>query len=203
MDVIRAIVNVEGCPPMRYGTYASPHYPNDTCVDTIDVISMNGYPGWYPPHNGQSPIPELYWHNLTQWAATTYPNKPITMSETGGGAVYEWDNKTAPLTRWSQQWQAFLVMNDAAFGKASDLVSGLSLWQFCDTKADDSDTKSCGSCVYNQSTSPGYPTNMTLPWNCAYIDVTCQRPGGENHKGIVDAWRRTKRAFDVVSKLFE
>ena len=37
---------------------------------------------------------------------------------------------------------------------------------------------------------------------CGYINVSCHRPGGENHKGSVDFWRRTKSAFDAVKDLY-
>lgn len=63
----------------------------------------------------------------------------------------------------------FTALNNTQF-------SGITVWQFCDSKADDSDTHNCGSCQY-------YP-NQNI---CSYINVTkCGRPGGENHKGSVD-----------------
>ena len=39
------------------------------------------------------------------------------------------------------------------------------------------------------------------PPNCTYIEIN-SRPGGENHKGSVDFWRREKPVFAEVSKLF-
>ena len=75
-------------------------------------------------------------------------------------------------------------------------VSGISLWQFMDIKADDGATKSCGSCVYAK------PYNASTPMDCAIISAHCWRPGGENHKGLVDLWRRPKRVFASVQKLF-
>jgi hypothetical protein len=41
-----------------------------------------------------------------------------------------------------------------------------------------------------------------VPWDCAYISTSCGRPGGENHKGSVDFWRRKKPVFDEVKKLY-
>ena len=75
-------------------------------------------------------------------------------------------------------------------------VAGISLWQFMDIKADDGATKSCGSCVYAK------PYNASTPMDCAIISAHCWRPGGENHKGLVDLWRRPKRVFASVQKLF-
>ena len=63
--------------------------------------------------------------------------------------------------------------------------------QFADIKANDDDTALCGQCNY-------YP-NSTL---CAYINVNCSRPGGENHKGTIDFWRRIKLAYNVTRDLY-
>ena len=56
---------------------------------------------------------------------------------------------------------------------------------------------SCGQCVYFP-----HPDDLSVPWNCSYIDVSCGRPNGMNHKGTVDWWRREKEAFPVIEKLF-
>ena len=105
--------------------------------------------------------------------------------------------KGAPLPpKWSQQFQADLVEKDVRAALSIPHVSGISLWQFMDIKADDGATKSCGSCVYAK------PYNASTPMDCAIISAHCWRPGGENHKGLVDLWRRPKRVFASVQKLF-
>jgi len=87
-----------------------------------------------------------------------------------------------------------------------DSVTGLSLWLLCDFKVDD---ESCGQCVYENT----FGGNLTVPWDCAYINVECGggascltrpcgRPGGLNHKGAVDAWRRKKLSYDAVGALY-
>ena len=73
---------------------------------------------------------------------------------------------------------------DAALGGAS--ISGLTLWHFFDFKGDDAAQKQCGPCDYLEGVSP--PT-------CGHISSSCWRPGGENHKGSLDFWRREKPAF--------
>jgi beta-glucuronidase len=37
-----------------------------------------------------------------------------------------------------------------------------------------------------------------FPPNCSYINIT-SRPGGVNHKGVVDFWRRPKPAYQLVA----
>ncbi len=63
--------------------------------------------------------------------------------------------------------------------------------QFGDIKANDGDTKKCGRCDYFPGTN-----------NCSYIDVSCGRPGGENHKGSVDFWRRKKMSYNITKALY-
>ena len=60
----------------------------------------------------------------------------------------------------------------------------------------DAATKACGSCKYTA------PYNASVPNDCAYITARCWRPGGENHKGLVDFWRRPKLAFETVRGLY-
>lgn len=98
------------------------------------------------------------------------------VSETGGGAIYEWKNDTAPPPgpQWSQQYRACrvfsrwalvlpiptpcslataaaggaeknLVAADASFLAGSARVSGLTLWQFSDIKANDAGALAGGS----------------------------------------------------------
>lgn len=67
-------------------------------------------------------------------------------------------------------------------------VSGLTLWQYSDIKANDDATRSCGPCVYGP-----HPATLSQPWDCVYVNnINCGRPKGENNKGVVDYWRRPK-----------
>jgi hypothetical protein len=40
------------------------------------------------------------------------------------------------------------------------------------------------------------------PPNCTYIEIN-GRPGGENHKGSIDFWRREKPAFGIVAAKYK
>ena len=71
------------------------------------------------------------------------------------------------------------------------------MWQFNDIKANTQDTALCGSCDYLP-----HPPTLADPWTCAYINVSCGRPGGENHKGQVDFWRRTKASFEALQSVY-
>lgn len=204
-QTIRESVTGPGFPPVRYVTWANNHGPSDVCIDYEDVISFNGYPGWYD-HEGNVTYPAVFWGGEANWAATTWPLKPLTISETGGGGVWEWSNDTAPFPgpQWSQFFQTNLVTADASFLAIADHVSGLTLWQFADIKANDQSTAQCGQCVYYPH--PAWPADgpaaLSTPWNCSFIDVSCGRPGGENHKGAVDFWRRQKEEFAPLAQIY-
>eukprot|EP00045_Choanoeca_perplexa_P016700 m.229236 g.229236 ORF g.229236 m.229236 type:complete len:619 (-) comp17334_c0_seq13:95-1951(-) len=183
-----------GSPPTRLVTWASDKKVKDVCLGITDVISFNSYPAWYD-HPGNLNETSIFWASQVEWVQQHYPSKPFTISETGAGGVYEWTNSTDP--RWSQNYQAEVVGRDIKFALGSDRVTGITIWQFNDIKANDGDTAKCPSCDYKP-----HPASLSQPWDCAFIDVTCGRPGGENHKGAVDFWRRTKLAFRVAAELY-
>jgi hypothetical protein len=147
------------------------------------------------------------WDRDAAWVSSHYPTKPFTVSETGGGGIYEWVNATSPGNGqfWSQKYQDSLVTADVQQLLGDARVSGLSLWLLMDFMVDD---QSCGQCQY----AP-HSDNRTTPWDCLYINVECGggaeclnkpcgRPGGINHKGAVDMWRRKKLSYDAVGALY-
>ena len=207
-------------PPARLVTWANNHGAGDKCIAYEDVISFNAYPGWCacrthpaptrpparivnraPPHptftdtddhEGQLPYVAPYWESQIAWVAANFPEKAFTVSETGGGAVFEWLNASAPSTQWSQSFQRDLVAIDATTMANSSRVSGITLWQFSDIKV-----AQCPQCAYLP-----HPANLSTPWDCAYVDVSCGRPKGQNNKGAVDWWRREKLSFAAVSQIY-
>ena len=90
-------------------------------------------------------------------------------------------------------------------GRAIERISGISVWQFNDIKADPSDfhpgpgpqKQVCKSCTY----STAY--DASTPMNCSSISTSCFRPGGENHKGVLDFWRREKPAFTETAAKYK
>jgi beta-glucuronidase len=203
--VVRARVSVAGSPPTRLVTWASDKSFADVCLPFADVYSANNYPCWYLLEQGTAssdihcsdPKSQTAddWQKIANWSKTNYPDKPFGISETGAGGVYEWQNSSD--VRWSQLYQREIVAADATFAVTSPDVSHFTIWQFNDIKAHEGATQDCGQCAY----AP-HPNNLTVPWDCSYIDVTCGRPGGENHKGQVDFWRRTKSTFDGLKAVF-
>jgi beta-glucuronidase len=74
--------------------------------------------------------------------------------------------------RWSEEYQTALLEKTVEYWKRNrDRLCGLALWQFCDCRASAQTQRILG------------------------------RPRGFNNKGIVDEWRRPKRAYDAVKRL--
>lgn len=109
--------------------------------------------------------------------------------------MWEWTNTTDP--HWSQKYQMEVVTADATFFANNRSVTHFTIWQFNDIKANMQSTQQCGQCDYLP-----HPNNLSVPWDCAYIDVSCGRPGGENHKGQVDFWRRIKQSFAPLAAIY-
>ena len=158
--------------PTRPITFASCRFPNDLCLDLVDIISLNVYPGWYAgdveEYRPLEEIGERLDAIRTGLAEQGLADKPLIISEIGAGAIYGWRDPHAG--HWSEQYQSdYLGEICSQFNDRAD-VMGLALWQFCDCR------------TYGSSRALG-------------------RPRGFNNKGIVDEYRRPKQAYELVRAL--
>ena len=170
----------------RFVSYASNKGPSiDKCYGTADVFSINGYPGWYVRQD-----PRSFWNDRAK--ATEALGKPLLISETGAGGIYEWsENKT--VTFWTLAYQTGILAEDVDVALTNQYFSGIALWHFFDFKVDDR---------YENNTHCEYLPDV-FPPTCGFIFANSSspsgRPGGENHKGVLDFWRRRKPGFSVVA----
>jgi len=117
--------------PSRPVTYACNHPFDDVCLDLVDVVSINCYPGWY---HGE--IDEIAAHLdsiAAHLEAVGLGDRPLIISEIGAGAIpgcRDWNEQ-----RWTEQYQAKLldVVIRSLFIER-DRACGLSIWQFCDLR---------------------------------------------------------------------
>ena len=113
--------------------------------------------------------------------------KPLVISETGAGGIYEWGHN-ATDAQWTLRYQSEVIVADVDVALSNERISGLTLWHFFDFKVNDA-AENHTACQY----APG-----VFPPTCTSISLSF-RPGGENHKGVVDFWRRPKPAYAQVA----
>eukprot|EP00929_Paragymnodinium_shiwhaense_P046435 TRINITY_DN23639_c0_g1_i1.p1 TRINITY_DN23639_c0_g1~~TRINITY_DN23639_c0_g1_i1.p1 ORF type:complete len:464 (+),score=91.85 TRINITY_DN23639_c0_g1_i1:234-1625(+) len=177
--------------PTRFRTWASNMEKKDKCLEHASLISFNSYPAWYWEKMNLS-APAAHWNDMADYVKTEFPGRPMVISETGAGGIYEWsENKTDAY--WTQKYQVEVISRDVEVAMGNPRISGITLWHFFDFKGNDDAQATCGPCEYLPGVSP--PT-------CSYVNVSCDRPGGLNHKGVVDFWRRQKQAYSVVGKMY-
>jgi beta-glucuronidase len=176
--------------PTRFVTYASDK-ADDKCFAAADVVSRNGYPSWYIDRS-----PTEYWNEVANEVQSgnnpDTKGKPFLISETGAPGIYEWD-KNESAVPWTLKFQAQVIEEDVDVALSNHNVSGISLWHFFDFKVDDK---------WENNTNCDYLPGVYPPI-CGYIKVNTSRswdrPGGANHKGVLDFWRRKKPIFDIVA----
>ncbi|MDE3742428.1 glycoside hydrolase family 2 protein [Maribacter polysaccharolyticus] len=95
----------------------------DPLGKAVDVIGINHYCGWYvdEPENCSS----LKW-------ASAY-DKPMVMSEVGGGALYGLHGEKNE--RWTEEYQAHLYKTNIEMMRNIDFLSGLSPWILMDFRS--------------------------------------------------------------------
>ena len=153
-------------------TFATCRFPNDLCMDLVDIVSINTYPAWYSQRADEyRPLHEVAERVDTikaELRAQRLDDKPLILSEIGAGAIYGWrDPHDGP---WSEQYQSdYLELVCTAF-RDDPSIAGLALWQFCDCRT--------------------YGSSRSL-----------SRPRGFNNKGVLDEYRRAKLAYRTVVDL--
>lgn len=110
-------------------TYASNHPFDDRCLDLVDIVSINTYPGWYS--GSIEDIPAQLDRIFTQLDATSGAGKPLIIAEIGAGAIPGWRDWNE--ARWTEQYQARLLESVIRhLFSDSERAAGVSLWLFND-----------------------------------------------------------------------
>jgi len=181
------------------------------------MIAFNNYPQWY------NAAPTSYWNDManavragqTKSGIKGTMGKPMVISETGAGGIYEWSENNTDV-KWTLKFQTGIISGDVDAAISNQNVSGITLWHLFDFKVDN-----CGAhwpCSshdgsYGQENNTHCPYNHPPPTtfqelasegppNCTIILVN-NRPGGENHKGSIDFWRREKPVFGIVAAKYK
>jgi len=118
--------------PSRPRTFASNKSQKDICLDLVDIVSWNRYDAWYG--GGVSDIEprlaqQLAWlHSEASGGA----DKPVIMSEFGGGAIY--GNRQRCRSKWSEEYQSDVLDESLRIYCNHPDIVGVAIWQFCDVR---------------------------------------------------------------------
>ena len=199
----------------RFGTWASDTGLRDQCWEHASLISVNNYPAWYNQLGNLNMI-EPYWMNVadavaggTSASGAASLGKPFVISETGAGGIFEWENNSTDAKgaypKWSLAYQSQVISRDVDVCIAHGNISGCTLWHFFDFKVENCNILDCSQQENNTHCKWNHDPPTTFadlaaegPPNCTYIKIN-GRPGGENHKGSIDFWRRPKPIFHTVA----
>ncbi len=96
---------------------------DDALGEFVDVIGINSYCGWY---SGEpSSCPDIVWKN-------NY-NKPMIMSEVGGGALQGYHGATNE--RWTEEYQAEVYKANIEMMRKIPFLAGTSPWLLMDFRS--------------------------------------------------------------------
>lgn len=157
----------------RLVTFASAHPLRDLYFDQIDVISMNGYPGWYGCEDHPDPLSLIkpQWDKfIDHLDQSGFREKPILVSETGCEGLYGFRDEMRDFHSEEYQVDYIKTACDAILGNERFL--GICLWHFSDART--------------------YAGGRAL-----------RRPRGFNNKGTFDEYRRPKLARSTVASCFK
>ena len=96
---------------------------DDPLSQHLDVIGVNEYVGWYGGKPGDAA--ELIWESKF--------NKPLIISEFGGGSKFGFHLDKE--TRWSEEYQEDIYINQVVMMKKINFLSGASPWILTDFRS--------------------------------------------------------------------
>lgn len=96
---------------------------DDPLSQHLDVIGVNEYVGWYGGKPGDAS--ELIWESKF--------DKPLIISEFGGGAKFGF--RADKETRWSEEYQEDIYINQVEMMKKINFLSGASPWILTDFRS--------------------------------------------------------------------
>ncbi len=114
-------------------TFASSRGTQELCLDLVDIVSYNAYPGWYLGINEARPF-QLVASTFDELLAFAEEkgsgNKPFIISEVGCAAIIGERNGE----RWSEDYQSELLSEVVKYTLNNEKVTGLAIWQFCNSR---------------------------------------------------------------------
>lgn len=157
-------------------TFASCRPLKDICLDNLDLISFNSYPGGIPLKPGTpdvlaEKVRKAFNENVAN-LRTRYPHKPIMISESGTGGIYGCHDPNASVSTEECQDEYLRDIMETLW--ANPDVVGFSIWQMNDGRTRE-----------------------------RYCDKTVSAFFGGSVAGVFDQMRRPKMSAATVKRYFQ
>ncbi len=131
-DHERVLKQIKKMDPSRPVTFASNKGKKDICLDLVDIVSWNRYPGWYGREINQIE-PDI--NDMLSWLNSKASNargKPVIISEFGAGALYGY--RAPHKAKWTEEYMSDVLDESLRVYLNHPAISGAAIWQFCDVR---------------------------------------------------------------------
>ena len=162
---------VRGLDTSRPLTYASNKTDHDVCMDLTDIMSFNTYPAWYAIP-GSDPNQEEFAPDAVEKSfkiikdfasQECFNQRPVLVSEIGAEAL---PGDHSGL-RWSEDYQAELIDCVLDLVEKDDIIQGVFLWMYCDSKTYSNTGGQCRARGYNNKGLVDEYRRPKLSWKIA------------------------------------
>ncbi len=123
------IKSLDSSRPVSYASLSA-HIGSDLCLDLVDIVSYNIYPGWY--HD--TPVKEFLGTLKDFVNRTEGAGKPLLISEIGAGAVYGYRSNN--MDKWTEEFQQTILKEQLTSILADEELAGVIIWQYADCRVD-------------------------------------------------------------------
>ena len=115
----------------------------DVCLDLVDVVGLNCYPGWY--WGGGVPFEQTmqWFQDFLTTMKGRIGNRPVVMTEFGGDAMAGLHNLPGEL--WTEEYQGELLQQMIAVLRRNDFICGEHVWSFSDFRTGQNYTRAYGN----------------------------------------------------------
>lgn len=111
-------------------TYATNRPGGDLCLDLVDMVSVNTYPGWY--FEIAENIPTWLDRLLAQLRSAA-PHAALLVAEIGAGAIPGWRDQNRQ--HWTEEYQAEVIDRALTHLLATETdACGVLIWHFADCR---------------------------------------------------------------------
>lgn len=128
----KLITQIRSLDNSRPVTFASCRFDHDLCLDLVDIVSYNFYPGWYH----KTPCITFLTERKEVIDQNGGKEKPLIISEIGAGAIYGYRSNTH--AKWTEDYQATILKEQIKAVFSLPGCSGIILWQYADCRVDES-----------------------------------------------------------------